>query len=90
MRQVKVVAEQLGIDATPLPRQPVTYIPTRGGVGPRSAGPRVGGEGPAGATAAQPGLGGPGGSAGGFSGMAIGGVGTGFGPNIVDKGKGTS
>ncbi|PWN28445.1 hypothetical protein BDZ90DRAFT_231426 [Jaminaea rosea] len=91
MRQVKVISEELGIDATPMPRQPVSYInPRAAGVGPRSSGPRVGDTGPAGAAGAQPGVGGQAGSAGGFGGgMAIGGVGTGFGPNITDKGKST-
>lgn len=82
MRQVKLVAEQLGIEYS-LPPQPVTYH-ARGGPGPRSAGPRISGGpgGPGGVTGAQPGAGGQAGTAGGaLPGLAMGGVGQGYGLN---------
>lgn len=84
MRQVKLVAEDLGIEYL-LPPQPVTYNP-RAGPGPRGRGaPLMGGRGgPGGTTGAQPGAGGPSGQAGGsFPGLpTVGGVGQGFGFNV--------
>lgn len=80
MRQVKQVAEDLGITYT-LPPQPVSYHPRPGGVGPRSQGPRIVGEpgGPGGVTGAFPGAGGQAGQVAPLPGIAIGGIGSNFG-----------
>ncbi|CAO1629902.1 unnamed protein product [Parajaminaea phylloscopi] len=90
MRQIKLVAEELGIKYS-LPPQPLSYYP-KGGVGPRSQGPRISGEsgGPVGVTASSPGAGGQGGQVSSLPGMAMGGVGINFGMNKPDsdsKGK---
>lgn len=82
MRQVKLIAEELGIQYS-LPPQPLSYYPKGGRVGPRSRGTRIvgGSGGPGGVTGASPGAGGQAGQVSALPGMAIGGVGINFGPN---------